>query len=64
MAKALTAEQEKSIGMTEDEMLNMMIEIIDGEDSVSPNSSVRPEGETYGEFMLKPSPYLKKSVGV
>ena len=64
MAKILTTEQEKSIGMTEEEMRDMMMEIIDGDDVVSPNSSVRAEGETYGDFLLKPSSFLRRSVEV
>ena len=64
MAKILSVEQEKSIGMTEEQVDDMIMSLIDGDDLVSPNSSVRPAGETYGDFLLKPSSYLKGNVGV
>jgi len=64
MKKILTNEEEALLGMSESELLTNINELLDGEDVILPNSAVRADDESYGEFLLKKSSYLEEYVGV
>jgi len=64
MAKILSVEEEELIGMTEDEMLLSIEEMLNSDELTSPNAAVRAENETFGDFLMKNVSLVDELVGV
>ena len=64
MAKILSVEEEKLLGMSEDEMLKNIKEILSSDELTSPNAALRGENETFGEFLMKNVSSIEELVGV
>jgi len=64
MAKILSAEEEELIGMTEDEMLENISEMLNSDELTSPNAALRGENETFGDFLMQNVSLIDELVGV
>ena len=64
MAKILSAQEEELIGMTEDDLLIKIEEILNSDELISPNAVVRAEDETFGDFLTQNVSLIDELVGV
>jgi len=64
MAKILSVEEEELIGMSEDELLISIEEMLNSEELSSPNAAIREEHETFGDFLTKNVSLIDELVGV